>query len=56
MSKIAVEGENITCVQLAGHLNQAGVRKIRRGIAILLHQCLNVPNGFAQAETNFQDA
>ena len=34
MNEIAIEGENITCVQLVGHLNKTGIGEADRKITI----------------------
>ena len=54
MGKIAVEGEDVAGIEFVCHLDQAGVGKVSRRIAIFPEDLLNMTNATSQLEGNLK--
>jgi len=52
--EIAVESEDISCVEFVGHLDEAGVGKAGGEISVFLKKSTNLPRRTGQLESDLQ--
>jgi hypothetical protein len=53
--KIAIQRENLSCVQFVSQLDQAGIRKVNGNVAILPHDASDGLRGSGKLEWNLKD-
>jgi len=54
MLEVAVEGEDVACIELIGHLNETGVCEAGGEIPVFLKKSRDQRRGTAQLKMNFQ--